>query len=193
MENINHDALQLAVHFFEAPAETFAVLAHFQRGGGNTAGICSFSGNEQDTVLLQILGSFQSGGHISAFTYCLHPICNKAFRIGKGKLILGRAGKGDFHLNAPYAFAGMIFRIGSVIQIIGYSSAFYFLDFFQRRKINSFRIIYPAGGIRTGYYLCAHLLSLLDSINCHISGTGNCDGLACDIDAVAFKHFFCHV
>ena len=54
VEDIDHDALQLAVHLFEAPAETLAVLAHFQSGGCHAACICSLSGNEQNAVLLQL-------------------------------------------------------------------------------------------------------------------------------------------
>ena len=38
LEDVLHDALQLGVHFLEAPRETLAVLGHFQSGGGCSRG-----------------------------------------------------------------------------------------------------------------------------------------------------------
>ena len=38
-----HDAVQLLVDFFEAPAHAQGVLAHFQTGGGNAAGVGSLA------------------------------------------------------------------------------------------------------------------------------------------------------
>ena len=50
MEDVDHDGLQLAVHFLEAPAQALGVLAHFQSGGGHAAGVGSLAGAEQQAA-----------------------------------------------------------------------------------------------------------------------------------------------
>ena len=43
LEDVLHDAVQLLVDFFEAPAHAQGVLAHFQTGGGDAAGVGSLA------------------------------------------------------------------------------------------------------------------------------------------------------
>lgn len=48
VEDVDHDSLQLGIHFLKSPGVTHGVLAHLQAGGCNAAGIGCLSGSEQN-------------------------------------------------------------------------------------------------------------------------------------------------
>ena len=50
----SHDVVQALVNLFKGPGEAQAVLAHFQAGGSNAAGVGCLSRGKQDAVLLQV-------------------------------------------------------------------------------------------------------------------------------------------
>ena len=50
---VGHDALQLLVHFLEAPEEAHGVLAHLQRGDGHAAGVGSLGGSKEQALFLE--------------------------------------------------------------------------------------------------------------------------------------------
>ena len=87
----------------------------------------------------------------------------------------------------------MILSRRTLCSIFCQTCSLYFLYFLQKCYIDSFRIINPACGITAGYNLCTHLLSLLDCIDCYITGTGYNNSLALDINAVALEHFLCQI
>ena len=68
-----------------------------------------------------------------------------------------------------------------------------FLDFLEECNVNAFRIINPACRIGACYNVNAHLLCLLDCIDRNIACTCHCSCLACDVDAVDLKKFFCQI
>ena len=185
MENINHDALQLAVNLLEGPAKALGVLAHLQCGGSYAARIRRLTRCEEHAVCLQILGCLDSGRHVCALCHRDTSVSHKLFRIIEKKLVLRCAGKRHVALDAPHASALMILCAGPCRRILRKPCAFYFLHFLEKRYVNTFRIIYPSGGIRHGDNLCAKLLCLLRRIDRHVSGTGNHNGLAYKIMSVA--------
>ena len=150
MEYIDHNSLQFGIYFFERPGKPFGVLTHLQCGSCNTACIGSLSGTEQNTVLLEILGSIHCSRHIRAFRYREASVCNERFRVFQIQLILCRTRKGDIAFHSPYAFAFMIFRARSCRRVFRQTGTFYFFYLFQKRNIDAFRIINPTGGIGTG-------------------------------------------
>ena len=44
MEDVDHDAMELFVNFFERPGQALGVLGHFQAGGCNAASVSSLAG-----------------------------------------------------------------------------------------------------------------------------------------------------
>jgi hypothetical protein len=58
------------------------------------------------------------------------------------------------------------------------TSALDFLDFLEKLYVDALFVVDPAGGIRAGDNLGAHLLSLLYRVNRNVSGAGNTDGFA---------------
>ena len=52
VEDVHHDVLQLGVHFLKGPAQALGVLGHLQSGGGYAAGVGSFAGAEEDSLVL---------------------------------------------------------------------------------------------------------------------------------------------
>ena len=157
MEDINHDGLQLCINLFEGPGKSLTVLAHLQSGGSNTTCIGCFAGAEQNAVLLEVLGSFHGGRHVSALCYSEYAVSNQLFCILQIQFVLGCTGKSYITLHGPYTMLTilllMILCAGSCSSILGQSCTLYFLYFLQQCYIDSFGIINPAGGIGTGNYL----------------------------------------
>ena len=185
--DVDHDALELLVDFLECPGQTLGVLAHFQCGGSYAAGVGCLAGNEENAVLLQVLGRLEGGGHVCAFADCVDTVGNECLRVIEQQLVLGRAGKCDVDLDGPDTLAFVILSGGPCSLVLGQACALDFLDFLKKSNIDAFGIIDPAGGIRAGDDLCAKLLSLLDRIGGNVACAGDGDSLAFKAGAVILE------
>ena len=72
--DVDHDGLELGIDFFECPAQSLGVLAHFQSGGCYAACVGSSAGNEENAAVLQVLGRVEGCGHVSAFADCCDAV-----------------------------------------------------------------------------------------------------------------------
>ena len=189
MIDVDHDALELLVDFLECPGQTLGVLAHLKCAGGNAAGVGSLAGDKQDTILLQVLGSIKSGGHVGTFADCIDTVLNESLGIVEIQLVLGCAGKSNVDLDGPDALAFVILSGGPCSLVLGQAGTLDFLDFLEQGDIDSVGIIDPACGIRAGDDLCAKLLSLLDRVDRDIACAGDGDGLALEACAVILEEF----
>ena len=193
MADINHDTLQFCVYFFKCPAQTFAVLGHFQSRCSNTAGVCSFTRSKDHAVFLQIFCCIHSSRHISTFAYSQASVCCQLFCIVDQQFILSCTWKSNITFYAPYAASFMVFSVWSVVFVFGQSCTFYFFDLFKCCYIDSVRIVYPAGRITCSNHFCTQLLSFFDRIDSNVAGTGYTNSLASQFDTVQFQQFLCQV
>ena len=113
VEDALHDALQLCIDLFEAPAQTLGVLAHLQTGGSHAAGVGSLCGSVQDAVGQVDLDGLGSAGHVSALAdhgaAALHQsLCGLLV-----DLVLGSAGQGDVAGDSPDL--GAVSNIGRIL------------------------------------------------------------------------------
>ena len=143
MIDVDHDALKLGINFLEGPGQTLGVLAHFQCGGCDTAGVGSLAGNEEDAVLLQVLGRLEGSGHVRAFADRIDAVGNECLRVVEQQLVLGRAGKCDVDLDGPDALALVVLCGRPCSLVLGQACALDFLDFLEERDIDAFGIIDP--------------------------------------------------
>ena len=172
MIDVDHDLLKFCIYLFEGPAHTLAVLRHLKCRSSNSTCIGSFTADEQYSVVLQIFSCFQSSRHVSALAYCSTAVCNELFCIFQKQLVLSCTRKSDIAFDLPYSASLMILSARSCSRILSQTCTFNLFYFFQKRKINSLRIIYPTGRIRYCNNFCTHLLSFLSRIDCYVSGTG---------------------
>ena len=170
VEDVDHDVFEFSINFFECPAVTHAVLAHFKSGCSNTAGIGSLARYEVD-MFLKIFCCIKSSRHVGTFSNNLAAVCYKLFSIFKEELVLSCTRKSDVNRNLPYAAAFVVFRLWSVFLVFCQTCTLYFFDLFQSSDIDAFRIIYPACGVRACNNFSTQLLSLLNSVNSNITGT----------------------
>ena len=66
--NRDHNPTQLVFDFFKLPGQTHAVLAHFQRGSRDTAGVGRLARGEQDSLLTIQSDRFVIIRHIRALS-----------------------------------------------------------------------------------------------------------------------------
>jgi len=190
VENLNHDILELSVHFLKSPAHSLAVLTHLQGGSGYAARIGRFAGNEVDTLLQEVFGGFDRGGHIRAFRDGDDAVLHQRHGVFDRQFILRRAGKGDIHLDIPHATAFVIHSVRFGCHVLGQPGLLHFLDFLQEVQIDTVFVVNPTRRIRAGHNLGAHLLRLFDRINRYVARAGDRDGFAAHGNAVIGEHFF---
>ena len=193
MCDVDHDLLQLRIDFLECPGKSLGVLAHLKSGGGDAAGVRSLARCEDHAVLLQILGSIESGRHICAFADSDAAVLDQLLGALKRKLVLGCARQIEICLDVPDALALVILCARTGSRILGEARTLNFLDLLEECNIDSVRIINPAGGIGAGHRLRAKLLSLLDRVCCDVAGTRDSHCLAGNVDAVDLEEFLCEV
>ena len=128
--DVDHDALQFCINFFEGPGQTLGVLGHLECGCCNTTCVCSFSRCEDYAVLLQIFGCFQSSRHVSALAYCSASVLNKCFCILKQQLVLSCARKSKVCFYNPYAASFVVLGVWTIFLVLGQTSTIYFFDLF---------------------------------------------------------------
>ena len=107
LEDVLHDALETSVDFLEGPAQSQAVLAHFQCGHCNTAGIGSLGRSKEHAGLLEGCGGFEGGRHIGAFCNGLDTVGNQGVGGININFILRCAGECDIAGDGPDAAAAI--------------------------------------------------------------------------------------
>ncbi len=164
------------------------VLAHFQSGCSDAAGVCGLAGSEQNTVLLEIFGGLKGGGHVGAFRNGNAAVGNQSLGIIQIQLVLGGAGQSHVALNGPYALALVVFGIGTIVFVLGQAGALDLLDLLDGIQIQTLGVINPAGGIAHSDNLGAQLHGLLRGVDSYVAGAGNGDGFAIQAVAVVLQH-----
>src|SRR5699024_4871634 len=101
---------------------------------------------EEYAVLLQVLGSLQGGGHVRALCHRDAAVLYQLLCILKMQLVLGRAGKAQVYLYAPYAASLMVLGIRTVVLVLGQAGSLHLFDLLEGRHVDAFRIVYPAVG-----------------------------------------------
>ena len=96
-----HNAVKFLIDFFESPAEAQAVLAHFERGSSNAAGVSRFTGGKEHAVFLQVFDRVGSRGHVRAFRNDRYAVFDEVLRVTLDEFVLSSAGKSDVALNLP--------------------------------------------------------------------------------------------
>ena len=149
MEDVDHDALQLCINFFECPGQTLAVLGHFQTGGSNTACVCSLCRSKQDAGSQELVDCFRSRRHVCALCNNLNAILQQDLSGLAVNLVLGCARQSNVALDGPDALAAL--GVGCAfyaVYIFLDTSAFYFLDLLYNIQLDAVRIVDVAVGVR---------------------------------------------
>ena len=187
--NAFHNVFEFFVNLFKRPNDARAVLAHFERGGRNTAGICRFARCEQHFVRKEIVGCFNGRRHVGAFSYGEAAVFDQRFRAFKVKFVLRCTRQRHVAGHFPNLFARHEFRGGLVFGVFHNAGTLDFFDFLENVEVNAVRVIDIARGIARGDDLCAERLRLFNRINRHVAGAGNHNGFAFKRIAVLFEHF----
>ena len=155
---------------------------------GEILGISGLAGDEQNTLLLQIFGGFDGGGHVGTFHHGDAAVGDQHLSILQKQFVLGSAGQSNIHLNGPNTAirTGAVvvdgaLALGSIFRQAGPADLLHIL---QKGHIDALRIIDPPGGIRTSYRLSTQLVSFFYSIDRHVSGSGHGDGFSFNAVAV---------
>ena len=182
--------MQALVNLFKGPGEAQAVLAHFQAGSSNAAGVGCFSGSEQDTVALQVSDCFRGRRHVSTFGNSVAAVGNQCLGTFQLQLVLGCAGQSDIAGNSPDALAALnVLSGGNVIQVSLDAGTLDFLDFLDDLVVNAVLVHDVAVGVAHGDNLAAHLGSFLVCIGSNIAGAGDDHTLALKALASISQHF----
>ena len=177
--DVDHDVVQALVNLFKGPGEAQAVLAHFQAGSSNAAGVGCLSGSEQDTVALQVSDCFRGRRHVSTFSNSVAAVGNQCLGTFQLQLVLGCAGQSDIAGNSPDALAALnVLSGGNVIQVSLDAGTLDFLDFLDDLVVNAVLVHDVAVGVAHGDNLAAHLGSFLVCIGSNVAGAGDDHTLA---------------
>ena len=179
LEDVLHDALQLLVDFFEAPAHADGVLSHLETGGSNAACVGCLAGAVEEAVLLNDLNCLGSKRHVCSFEYCHAAVVNKCLCTCCVHLVLGCAGVSNVALYVPDVLAAFnILRTGNFLDVLGDASSSLLLDVEENVEVDAIGVIDVACGVAHCNNLAAEGGSLLCAVLCNVAGTGNNNGLA---------------
>ena len=130
--NVRHDSFKPLVDFFKRPAEAFGILAHLKRTDGNTTGVGSFGGAEENFIGLEVFNGVECRGHVGTFADDFATVGNESFCRVKVDLLLRGAGQSDIALDVPNAVtAFVVFACGVIGRVFGNASALNLFDEFD--------------------------------------------------------------
>ena len=170
----------LLVNFFESPAHADGVLAHFETGSCNAAGVGCLAGAVEQAVAENLLDCFRGKRHICAFEYCHAAVVDKVLYVVSVHLVLGCARHCDVALEGPDALAAfVILGTGNFVCVNADACAALLLDVEENVEVDAVGIVDVALGVAHCDDLAAELGALLranDSFEGKtvvISGSGN--------------------
>ena len=178
VEDVDHDLLELLVDLVERPAQTHAVLAHLQRGGGYAAGVGSLAGGKEDAALLEDLRRFRGGGHVRALAHGDDAVLDQRLGMLGMQLVLRGAGKSHVAGHVPDGAILVILGLGMLVYILLDALALNFLDALDGGQVHAVLVVDPASGIAHGDHLAAQLRDLFVGVDGHVAGAGDDHALA---------------
>ena len=187
--DVIHDLLKPALGLLEAPAVAAGILLHFQRRGGDAAGIGGLARREKNARLLEQLHRLGGAGHVGAFGHGDHAVLDQHLGILAVQLVLGGAGQRDVAGHVPDGAAADILRaIPLQLDIFRDPAAPDLLDLLDKIQVDTLVIDDIAAGIRTGDDLSTQGLDLLDGIDRDIARPRDDAALALEIGALLRQH-----
>ena len=190
MIDVDHDVVQALIHFLESPGQAQAVLAHFQAGGSNAAGVGCLSRGKQDAVLLQVSDGIRGGRHVSTLGYAVAAIGNQSLGTVQAQLVLGGAGQGDVAGDGPDALAALdVLSGGDIVQVGLDAGTLDFFDLLDDLVVDAVLVDDVAVGVGHGDDLAAQLGGLLVGVGGHIAGAGDDHALTLEALAGVSQHF----
>ena len=186
-----HDAVQLLVDFFEAPAHAQGVLAHFQTGGGNAAGVGSLARRVEQAGLDDRVDGLGGQRHVRAFEHGHGAVFDDGLRALEIHLVLGRARHGDVARHGPDVLAALVvLAAGHFVGVDADAGAALLLDVKQHVEVDAVGIVDVALGVAHGDDLAAELGALLRAVLRHVAGAGHDDLLALEaVVSQVLEHF----
>jgi hypothetical protein len=109
--DIGHDHAQAAVDLATLPGQAFAVLRHLQARSRHAPGIGGLARSVQDPGIEEDMHGLETRRHVGALGDALDAVLDEQARIRAVDLVLGRAGQGDVHRQAPGSFAGQVHEV----------------------------------------------------------------------------------
>ena len=187
-----HDLVQTLVDVFGRPTEVHGVLAHFETGSGDTAGVHGLARCVKHLVSDEFVDGFGRTSHVRDFAYAEHAVINEVLRVVAVEFVLRSAGKGNIDLDFPRTLAfnklrtGEFFGIGGDNVVAGGAQFEHIVDFLATDAVG---IINVAVGAADGDNFCAELRGFGGSSPCYIAETGDRHGLSLDVVTGTFEHF----
>ena len=112
-----HDGVEFGINFAGDPVAVSGILAHLKTAGGNTAGVDSFTGSKDYSVLAECGDRLRSTSHIGNFCNDTDIVFDEHCGIIAVKFILNGAGHGDISRDFPDLASGDKFGTGELFGI----------------------------------------------------------------------------
>ena len=194
MVDVDHDVLELGIHFLERPEQSAARLRHLERTRRDAARICSLSGKEHHARLLEHLDALERRGHIGALTDVLHAVCNERLCGLTVDLVLRCAGKRDVAGDGPDALAALVV-LGALdaLRIHLDARTLHFLDLLDDIQLDACLVVDIAVGVVHRNDLGTQALRLLAGVDGDVARAGDDDRLALEAVAAALERLCRHI
>ncbi len=187
--NAMHDGGETRFGGLERPRIARGVLLHFERAGGDAAGVGRLAGAEQDAGIEERAHRFRRARHVGAFAHGDDAALHELRRILAVELVLRRRRHGDIGRHVPDATlrhegGGLAARL----DVIGDAAALAFLDLLDERKIDAGLVDDIAVRVRAGDDMAAELDHLLHGVDGDVARAGHDHALALEILAAGLQH-----
>ena len=190
MEDINHDLMKFCINFVRCPGKSLGVLAHFQTGGGDAAGVGSLARRVEQAGLDDRVDGLGGQRHVRAFEHGHGAVFDDGLRALEIHLVLGRARHGDVARHGPDVLAALdILSACDFVGIDGDASSSLLLDVEQNLEVDAVGIIDVALGVAHCNDLAAELDALFCCVLSNIAGAGDNNGLTLEGLAVVMQNF----
>ena len=95
-----HDVLELGVDFVGGPGKAHGVLAHFETGNRNTAGVGGLAGRESDAAV-EVVDGIGRAAHVRGLDNHHAAVLDEHLGVIAVEFVLNGAGEGDIALDFP--------------------------------------------------------------------------------------------
>ena len=190
--DVDHHAVQLAVHLLGGPDQALGVLGHLQGGDAHAAGVDGLGGGHDHAGLGHQVGQrVVGGGHVGDLDVVLHAVGDDLLGAVHAHVVLHGGGHDDVGLDAPGLLAGEeghVELIGVVLHLVAAGGAHleHVIDLFLAGG-HALGIVDVAVGAGQGHDLRAQMQGLLADAPGHVAEAGDRDGLALDLLALVLE------
>ena len=184
-----HDVLELGVDLFGGPGKAHGVLAHFETGNRNTAGVGGLAGRESDAAV-EVVDGIGRAAHVRSLNNHHATVFDEHLGVIAVEFVLDGAGESDIALDFPGLAA--LDELGAELSgvwlddiVVAGAELEHVIDAFLG---HSLFVIDVAVGTGDGDDLGAELNELLSGTPGDVTEAGESDRLALDVLAELLEH-----